>query len=170
MLAGLPLPVALESAAGTVMLRRASADDLDALVGLLSDDPLGARKGDTGDPEDRRAYLEALLQIIGDPSNELLVALDPSGIPVATMQLTRIPGMARRGTARLLLEAVLVRSDRRSNGIGTAMIRWATGTAAVLLGAGLVELTSDAARQDAHRFYERLGFAGSHLGFKYRVE
>jgi len=29
-----------------------------------------------------------------------------------------------------------------------------------------VQLTSDATRIDAHRFYERLGFEASHLGFK----
>jgi hypothetical protein len=35
------------------------------------------------------------------------------------------------------------------------------------LGAPLVQLTSDAARSDAHRFYLRLGFIDSHVGFKY---
>ena len=37
------------------------------------------------------------------------------------------------------------------------------------LGAALVQLTSDAARTEAHRFYERLGYVGSHVGFKYNV-
>ena len=84
--------------------------------------------------------------------------------PLATMQLTRIPGMARRGSTRLLIEAVRVRSDYRSSGIGTGMMRWVTGTAAPSVEASLVQLTSDEARQDAHRFYERLGFIGSHRG------
>ena len=30
----------------------------------------------------------------------------------------------------------------------------------------MVQLTSDATRLDTHRFYERLGFTQSHLGFK----
>jgi len=89
--------------------------------------------------------------------------------PLATMQLTRIPGMARRGSTRLLIEAVRVRSDYRSSGIGTGMMRWVTGTAAPSVEASLVQLTSDEARQDAHRFYERLGFIGSHRGFKYKI-
>jgi hypothetical protein len=29
-----------------------------------------------------------------------------------------------------------------------------------------VQLTSNKARQDAHRFYQRLGFVESHVGFK----
>jgi len=33
-------------------------------------------------------------------------------------------------------------------------------------GCSLVQLTTDKARPDAHRFYEELGFAASHLGFK----
>ena len=33
-------------------------------------------------------------------------------------------------------------------------------------GAVLIQLTSNASRTDAHRFYERLGYAPSHLGFK----
>lgn len=49
------------------------------------------------------------------------------------------------------------------------MMRWTTDVAAPALEAGLVQLTSDAARVDAHRFYERLGFTGSHVGFKYTV-
>ncbi|WP_370296800.1 GNAT family N-acetyltransferase [Agromyces sp. LHK192] len=88
---------------------------------------------------------------------------------VATLQLTAIPGMARRGSTRLLVEAVRVAGDRRSSGIGAAMMRWVTDEVAPAIGASLVQLTSDAAREDAHRFYRRLGFADSHIGFKYRV-
>ena len=29
-----------------------------------------------------------------------------------------------------------------------------------------MQLTSNASREDAHRFYERLGYAPSHIGFK----
>ncbi len=76
--------------------------------------------------------------------------------------------MARRGTTRLLVEAVRVRSDVRSGGIGGALMNWVTQVAAPTLDAGLIQLTSDAARSDAHRFYERLGFTGSHIGFTYR--
>lgn len=85
------------------------------------------------------------------------------------MQLTQIPGMARRGSTRLLIEAVRVRSDYRANGIKSAMMRWVTGSATPAIEASLVQLTSDEAPKDAHRFYERLGFVGSHRGFKYKM-
>jgi GNAT superfamily N-acetyltransferase len=77
--------------------------------------------------------------------------------------------MARRGARRLLVEAVRVRTDLRSAGIGSAAMRWVGEQAAPALGAAMVQLTSDAARTDAHRFYERLGYVGSHRGFKLAV-
>lgn len=94
---------------------------------------------------------------------------DHAGEPIATMQLTRIPGLTRRGATRLLIEAVRVSSAHRSSGIGSAMMTWVVEVAAPAAGATLVQLTSDAARVDAHRFYERLGFVGSHRGFKYQL-
>jgi GNAT superfamily N-acetyltransferase len=165
----LALPVSLSTLAGSVTLRDATDADLDALMALLADDPVSAARGDVADESDRPRYAAALRAVIDDPANALLVAVDQAGRLVGTFQVTRIPGMARQGSTRLLVEAVRVRSDLRSSGIGGAMMRWVTEVAAPALGASLVQLTSDAARTDAHRFYERLGFTGSHVGFKYRV-
>ncbi len=170
MLQDLALPVSLAIGTASVTLRDATERDLDALMRLLADDPISATRGDVGDTQDRAAYLAALRAIVSDPANALVVTVDASDALVGTMQLTRILGMARRGSTRLLVEAVRVRSDQRSSGIGGAMMRWVTDVAARELGASLVQLTSGASRSDAHRFYERLGFAGSHIGFKYRVE
>jgi GNAT superfamily N-acetyltransferase len=165
----LALPVRLTTRSGELTLRNAVDEDLDALMALLSDDPISAARGDVAAPEDRPQYAEALRSILDDPANALLVAEDADGRLVGTLQLTRIPGMARRGATRLLVEAVRVSSALRSGGIGSALMRWVTDVAAPALGTPLVQLTSDAARTDAHRFYERLGFTGSHVGFKYRV-
>ena len=77
--------------------------------------------------------------------------------------------MARRGSTRLLVEAVRVAGQHRSGGIGSAMMRWVVEEAAPATRSSLVQLTSDEARIDAHRFYARLGFVGSHRGFKYQV-
>jgi GNAT superfamily N-acetyltransferase len=169
MIATVTLPAPLPTDTGGLELRRATDGDLAAIMALLADDPVSAARGDTADDSDTEAYRAALAEIIADGANELVVVVDAVGSVVATMQLTRIPGMARRGACRLLVEAVRVSSGRRSGGIGSAMMRWVTETAAPAVGASLVQLTSDEARTDAHRFYERLGFVGSHRGFKYRV-
>ncbi|RKR74200.1 GNAT family N-acetyltransferase [Frondihabitans australicus] len=168
MLDSLDLPAALPTA-DTHTVRRARHCDLDALIGLLSDDAISAGRGDAARGEDRPAYEKALARILSDPANELVVVEDAAGVVVGTLQLTLIPGMARRGATRLLVEAVRVSSERRSAGIGGALMRWVTDVAALSLGAALVQLTSDSARVDAHRFYERLGFVASHVGFKYAV-
>jgi len=158
----LPIP------SGTILLRDARHGDLDAILELLADDAVSASRGDANRPEDRPAYERAFDAIAADPAQQLLVAENAEGAVIGTMQLTLIPGLARAGALRLQIEAVRVRSAQRSSGIGSAMIRWAMDIAPER-GAALVQLTSDAARVDAHRFYERLGFSGSHVGFKYRV-
>lgn len=138
------------------------------MIRLLSDDPISAARGDLASEADRPTYTAALAGILADPSNDLLV-VELDGSVVGTLQLTSIPGMSRRGSRRLLVEAVRVRSDLRSSGIGSAVMRWVSDIAAPAVGAAIVQLTSDAARTDAHRFYERLGYVGSHRGFKYTV-
>jgi GNAT superfamily N-acetyltransferase len=168
-LAALDLPVPLDVPARSLTVRRAVDADLAALMALLADDPVSASRGDVASAADESAYRAALLELLADPANEVVVGADDDGTPLAMAQLTRIPGLARRGATRLLVEAVRVRSDHRSAGIGGALMRWVTGTAAPALGASLVQLTSDEARTDAHRFYERLGFVGSHRGFKLPV-
>ena len=160
--------VILPLAAGSVILRRATLDDLPAIIALLADDPISAARGDVASSGDIPAYERAFAVIDVDPAQQLLVATSDAGDVLGTMQLTTIPGLARAGATRLQIEAVRVRSDQRDRGIGGAMMRWAVAEAPAL-GATLVQLTSDAARADAHRFYERLGFTASHVGFKYSV-
>lgn len=169
MIAALSLPICLSVRDGSVELRRATPHDLRPIMRLLSDDPISAGRSDVNDLADEATYASALGRIIDDPSNELVVAVDGAGQLIGTLQLTVIPGMARRGALRLLVEAVRVAADQRSRGIGGAMMRWVTEVAAPAVGAGLVQLTSDSARADAHRFYLRLGFVDSHVGFKYAV-
>lgn len=165
----LNLPVSLTARDARVLVRRATRDDLHAIIRLLSDDPISAGRGDVANEEDESAYAAALDRIIYDPGNELLVAVNPAEAVVATLQLTVVPGMARRGSTRLLVEAVRVASRERSSGIGSALMRWVVEQAAIELETSLVQLTSDAARADAHRFYRRLGFVDSHVGFKFYV-
>ena len=166
MLADLTLPVPIETGIGIVTLRRAHPDDTAAIVALLADDAISAARGDTASEDDLPAYRAGLESVLADGSNDLLVA-EHDGTVVGTFQLTRIPGMSRQGSTRLLVEAVRVSSQLRSGGVGSALMRWVMDVATAELGSPLVQLTSDAQRVDAHRFYERLGFAGSHRGFKY---
>ncbi|MDQ1084076.1 MULTISPECIES: GNAT family N-acetyltransferase [Microbacterium] len=170
MLADLELPTRLIARFGDLTVRRATPADLPALMALLADDPISSARGDRADAADEATYETALRSVLDAPLNDLLVVDDADGVLVGTLQLTVIPGMARQGATRLLVEAVRVSSRVRSGGIGSALMRWVMDVAAPATGTTLVQLTSDAARVDAHRFYTRLGFRDSHIGFKYRVE
>ncbi|MEY9968652.1 GNAT superfamily N-acetyltransferase [Streptacidiphilus sp. MAP12-16] len=141
--------------------RRATVDDLPAIVAMLAEDSLGAGRET---PDDLTPYLAAFERVAADPNQHLIVA-DRDGTAVGTLQLTLIPGLSRTGATRTLIEAVRVSSAERGNGLGTLLIERAIEESR-RLGADLVQLTSDASRVDAHRFYERLGFTGSHVGFK----
>lgn len=97
---------------------------------------------------------------------------DVSGIVAplaATLQLTFIPGLARRGALRAQVEAVRVAHEQRGRGLGGALLAWAVERARAR-GCTLVQLTSDKRRPEAHRFYGTLGFEATHEGFKLRLE
>ncbi|EFL40410.1 GNAT family N-acetyltransferase [Streptomyces griseoflavus] len=142
-------------------IRAAAADDLPAIVGMLADDPLGAQRES---PEDLAPYLTALERLGADPNQHLVVAVR-EGRVVGTLQLTIVPGLSRRGATRSIIEAVRIHGDERGSGLGSRLIKWAID-ASRREGCQLVQLTSDNTRTDAHRFYERLGFTASHVGFK----
>ncbi len=145
-------------------IRRASAEDVPAIVALLADDEIGASRET---PDDRSPYEESFAAISADP-NQLLVVGELGGQIVATMQLTFIPGLSRRGTWRTQIEGVRVATTARGQGLGKALIQWAIDRARSR-GCALVQLTSDVRRQSAHRFYEQLGFVPSHVGFKLEI-
>ncbi|MFJ7274167.1 GNAT family N-acetyltransferase [Kitasatospora sp. NPDC098663] len=145
-------------------IRRATAEDLPALVAMLADDALGATRES---PDDLTPYRAAFARVDGDP-HQHLVAAERAGRTVGTLQLTVIPGISRKGATRTIIEAVRIHTDERGSGLGTELIQWAIERSREL-GADLVQLTSDATRTDAHRFYEKLGFVPSHVGFKLQL-
>ncbi|MGC5050849.1 N-acetyltransferase family protein [Micromonospora sp. DT48] len=146
---------------GDVIFRDAVRADLPAILDLLADDMLG-RTRDVGEVDAR--YEKAFAEITADPRNQLIVA-EAGGELLGCMQLTYIPGLGRHGTERQLIESVRVRSDQRGRGLGRQMMTWAIDQARQH-GCGLVQLTTDKARHDAHRFYLGLGFVASHEGMK----
>jgi GNAT superfamily N-acetyltransferase len=147
------------------VVRRAARDDVPAIVALIAADQLGAAR----EVGDLAPYERAFAAIDADPAQLLVVVTDEAGAVAGTLQLTVIPGLARRGALRAQIEAVRVREDLRGQGLGHALLAWAIEEAR-RRGCALVQLTSDKRRAEAHRFYGRLGFTASHEGFKLRLE
>jgi GNAT superfamily N-acetyltransferase len=143
--------------------RRATETDVPAIVRMLADDRLGASREALG-AESLPRYLNAF-RVIDADANQFLLVVDDGKEIVGTLQLTFIAGLARGGLKRGLVEAVRVASDRRGEKIGEAMIAWAVEKCRQEQ-CGIVQLTTDKSRTDAHRFYDRLGFEPSHIGYK----
>lgn len=151
----------------TATIREATENDLEAIIALFADDPLGGH-GDTTDPQVLPDYSAAFRKIATSP-NETLYVAELDGEVVGTFQTMVTTTMTARGASSLIVEAVQTRADMRGRGIGAVMINFAIDKARAD-GMRLVQLTSNAVRTDAHRFYERLGFTPSHIGFKLKLK
>ncbi|MDQ1538023.1 MAG: hypothetical protein QOE58_2416, partial [Actinomycetota bacterium] len=112
----------------SITLRRATRDDLPTIVGLLVNDPLGRTREAATNRHDLGPYEKAFASIDADHAQLLVVATHGNEV-VATMQLSFIPGLARRGALRAQVEAVRVAPSHRSRGLGAVMFQWAIGEA-----------------------------------------
>lgn len=154
------------SANSKITIRRTRVEDVGVIVAMLADDPLGGPRERIEDPLPA-SYFAAFERLSRDPNIQLVVAEDGEGAVVGCLQLCILPGLSSQGASRGLIEDVRVASDRRSRGIGEQLVQWAV-TESRARGCKVVELLTHHTRVDAQRFYERLGFARSHVGMTVR--
>ena len=142
----------------TLRIRRAERADLPAVLRLLrAFDPPGA-------PEPDRAAAERVFaRIAAYPDFAVYVAED-GGETVGTFSLLVMDNLAHGFTPAGVVESVVVAEGRRGQGIGKAMMRFAMDRCAEA-GCYKLALSSNVRREDAHRFYERLGFVQHGLSF-----
>jgi ribosomal protein S18 acetylase RimI-like enzyme len=148
-------------------VREARRADLPAIVALLADDFLGRQREQSAGPVHEN-YEAAFRAIDDDPNNQLLVGV-MAGAVVATLQLTFTPSLSYQGSWRATIESVRTASALRGRGIGAALMAAAIERARER-GCALVQLSTNKARSDARRFYERLGFVATHEGMKLRLQ
>jgi ribosomal protein S18 acetylase RimI-like enzyme len=153
------------SKASAITIRPARHDDVGAIIAMLADDHLGRARERIEEPLPQ-CYFDAFARIARDPNLQLVVA-EEAGRVVGCLQLCLLPGLSSQGASRALVEDVRVASDRRGRGIGEQLLQWAIGEARARR-AALIELLTHESRVDAQRFYERLGFARSHVGMVMR--
>ena len=146
-----------------IRFRLAKRPDLPSIVRLLADDDLGRQRERYEDPLPD-SYDSAFEQIERDPNHELIVA-ERNGEIIGTLHLMFLPSISYQGGLRAQVESVRVDKRFQSQGIGSALMQWSMQRAKDR-GAHLVQLTTHKTREDVHRFYERLGFKGTHLGMK----
>ncbi|MGX5840508.1 N-acetyltransferase family protein [Mesorhizobium sp. ArgA1] len=146
-----------------IHIRRAEITDLPAIVAMLADDSLGRSREDASEPL-AKAYLDAFAAVNADP-NQSLAVMTANGEVIGTLQISYLAGLSQQGAWRGQIEAVRVAADRRRERLGQRMLEWAIEQCRAR-GCKIVQLTTNKSRQDAHRFYDRLGFKASHIGYK----
>ena len=148
-----------------IQIRPATQEDLPAIVQMLIRDSL-----QNPPPQDypTKEQIAAFHLIAAHPDNEIIVAI-MHGEVIGTLQITFIPGLSHKGTWRAEVEGVRVREELRNRRIGTLMMEWVFRRARER-GCSLVQLTTNRARTDAQRFYQRLGFQASHVGMKFHLK
>jgi ribosomal protein S18 acetylase RimI-like enzyme len=150
----------------SVTIRRAMRGDVETIVKMLADDALGGPRERLETPLPA-SYYAAFEKVDCDPNLALMVAEGEGGVVIGCLQLCILPGLSSQGASRGLIEDVRVASHCRSRGIGEQLVQWAIAEARSR-GCKLVELLTHHSRVDAQRFYERLGFARSHVGMTLR--
>jgi GNAT superfamily N-acetyltransferase len=150
-----------------LVFRLAKREDVPVIVCMLADDDLGSQREKVENPLPE-SYYSAFEKIDADPNHELIVA-ELNGDVVGTLHLIFLPSISFQGGLRAQIESVRVDTKCRSQGIGREMMNW-TVERARSRGAHIIQLTTHLTRKDAHRFYERLGFKGSHLGMKLNLK
>jgi GNAT superfamily N-acetyltransferase len=145
---------------GEVVIRPARDDDLARIVELFEHGSLTEEKED---PTDLAPYRAAMADIAQGGGGVLVARLGEEVVGVC--QLIVFRHLQAKGGLCAEIESVHVHPDRRGSRIGRALMQAAI-TRARELGCYRVQLTSNKARPEAHRFYRALGFQPSHEGFK----
>jgi GNAT superfamily N-acetyltransferase len=143
-----------------VVVRRSRQADIGRIVELFE---LGSLVEGKEDPSDLAPYAAAWAEIDAGPGGVLVA--EAGGQVVGTCQLIVLRHLQVRGGLCAEIESVHVHPDHRGHAIGTLLMGAAVQRAREL-GCYRVQLTSNRARPEAHRFYERLGFEPTHRGFK----
>lgn len=153
-----------------LIFRDARPGDIPTILALCH---AGDARGANAPPLDEASltdprYRAAFGEITADPNHRLIV-VERGEETVGTLQISFLPGLPRFGMKRGILENVHIRADQRGNGLGSELVRWAVERCREA-GCGIVQLTSNKVRLDAHRFYRKLGFEQTHEGFKLLLE
>ncbi len=140
----------------------AKKEQLPTIVGLLADDAIGAF---LEEPSAMDVYEQAFDDIQKSPYAEIYVAVNEDGKVVACIQMSVVQCLVHRGEKRVEVAGLRVNRRIRKSGLGAKLLRHVMEEGKTR-GAVVAQFTSNKARQDAHMFYERMGFTASHDGYK----
>lgn len=146
-----------------LIIRTAQRSDLPEIVRLLAEDEISGGRECYETPLPSQ-YYSAFDAIASSDWNDIIVA-EIDGAVVGTLQLMILPHLTSQGGKRAQVEAVFVDKRQQGKGIGKQLFEWVFATTRAA-GCVTVQLTTNTKRPEARRFYEKLGFSGTHVGMK----
>jgi ribosomal protein S18 acetylase RimI-like enzyme len=148
-------------------IRDATEADLPRLVELLDQLSLdGSREAvESTVADEYRAAFDAIQR----DANQRLLVLEADGELMGSLVLVIVPNLTHRGKPWATIENVVIDERARGSGLGRRMIQYAIEQAKAA-GCYKVALTSHKDREDAHRFYESLGFVSTHEAYRIQLQ
>jgi GNAT superfamily N-acetyltransferase len=116
-----------------------------------------------------KARLVAAFDRLARDRNHTILVAEVAGKIVGTCHVIVVPHLGHALKPFATVENVVVDAHSRSAGIGHHLMS-AAGDLARRRGCYKLALTSNIARDRAHRFYERLGWTRTHFGFSLGLE
>ena len=151
----------------TIAFSKANRNDLEAIVALLADDPLGSSREEYIKP--LPDFYKNAFNVIQDDSNAQLIVAKHNDTIIGIAQINFIQYLTYQGGIRAQIEGVRIHKDYRSKGIGKQLFEYLISLAKER-DCHLVHLTTDKSRPAALEFYESLAFRQSHIGLKLHLE
>jgi ribosomal protein S18 acetylase RimI-like enzyme len=144
-----------------ITIREALEEDIPAVLDLYSAAGIGSE--DNFNPAEARLHFAALRKY---PSLRVFVALIDQTI-IGTYELLIMDNMAKRGRRSGVVEDVAVHPEHQGQGVGRAMMEHAMEQCR-LASCYKMTLSSNLNREEAHKFYDSLGFEKH--GYSFRIE
>lgn len=144
-----------------IRIRAATHNDLPAVLALYAQPGM-----DDGETLPLATAAAIFRRMQSYPSYTLYVAQLETAV-VGSFALLIMDNLAHLGAPSAVVEDVVVAPAWQGKGVGTRMMRFAMARSREA-GCYKLVLSSNEKRQDAHRFYERLGFRRH--GYSFRVD
>ena len=146
------------------IIRTATEEDIPRVLELYQElvtSTAPAEMGRTPSLDDyRRIYQQARTM----PGHELIVAEEGDEV-IGTLVLVIVPNLSHHGLPWAVVENVVTDRRLQRQGIGRLMMEHAINRSREA-GCYKLQLASSKTREEAHRFYESLGFEASAHGFR----
>lgn len=135
-----------------IFIREAEKNDIQAILDLYAQPDM-----DGAEVISLERAKEIFDKLKRYPYYKVFVAVTEKKI-VGTFELLVMDNLAHQGSPSAIIEDVVVSAEYRRRGIGSKMIKFAVERCREI-GCYKVVLSSNLKRENAHKFYESLGFA-----------